>query len=286
MSQTSYSTVLAGGRSGLLADGSYHDVISKVAQGLPRAGTLCLIGISATYQNGVFPTPGSVLPIVDPVVSAISILASGGTTGAAPTNFTGAALNGTTGTGRMSPARRITLTLSNSANWTAGATIKVTGVDQDGYAVTEILYPPASGNVVLTTDGYFGRVTNIGVSITGGAAATFTAGFSAGDGLIGDADGVIPIWDPSREPLTSGAAPNFDQYAANDPVPCLRRGLIWVSSETATNEGDPVFVRMTTASTNVPGQFGNAPAAGFSPFPKGVWRTKLSSAGLSILELR
>ena len=286
MSQTSYVNILAGGRSGMLADSGYHEIVSKVAQGLVRAGTLSLIGVAATYQNGTFPTPGSVLAIADPVVSATSILASGGTTATSPTTFSGAALNGTTGTARMSPARRITFTLSNSANWTAGMTIKVTGVDQDGYVVTEVLFPPASGNVTLTTDGYFGRVTNIAVSASGGVAATFTAGFTAGDGLLGDADSVIPIYDPSREPLTSGAAPNFDQYADKDPVPCLRRGAIWVVSETTTNEGDPVFVRMTTSGANVPGAFGNAPSTGFSPYPKAVWRTKITVAGLSVMELR
>lgn len=286
MSQTTYVSTLVGGRSGMLYDSEYHDIISKVAQGLPRVGTLCLVGLAATYQNGTFPTPGSVLPIADPVVSATAILATAGTAGAAPTTFSGAALNGAIGATRMSPARRITFTLSNSANWLAGSTIKITGVDQDGYVVTEVLYPPASGNVTLTTDGYFGRVTNIAVSVEGGAAATFTAGVTAGDGLMGDGDAVIPIWDASREPLTSGAAPNFDQYAAGDPVPCLRRGAIWVPSEAATNEGDPVFVRMTTSGSNVPGAFSNAPAAGFSPFPKASWRIKTSGAGLSVLELR
>lgn len=294
MSQTAYTNVLAAARAGMLADDGYSEKISKVAQGTVRVGTLSLIGIAATYQNGPFtasataynPSPGSVLAISDPVVSATSILASGGTTATSPTSFSGAALNGTTGTSRMSPARRISLVLSNSANWTAGVTIKVTGVDQDGYVVTEVLFPPASGNVTLVTDGYFGRVTNIAVSATGGAAATFTAGFTAGDGLLGDCDSVIPIYDPSREPLSSGAAPNFDQYADKDPVPCLRRGAIWVVSEAATNEGDPVFVRMTTSGANVPGAFSNVPATGFSPFPKGVWRTKTSAAGLSIMELR
>lgn len=294
MSQTTYTNFLGAARAGMLADGNYHSVIPKVAQGLVRAGTLCLVGIGATYQNGPFPasasiwspTPGSVLAIADPVVSATAILATAGTAGAAPTNFSGAALNGTTGAGRMSPARRITLTLSNSANWLAGSTIKVTGVDQDGYIVTDTLFPPASGNVVLTTDSYFGRVTNIAVSVEGGAAATFTAGFTAGDGLLGDGDSVIPIYDASREPLTSGAAPNFDQYADKDPVPCLRRGSIWVNSEAATNEGDPVFVRMTTSGANVPGQFSSSPATGFAPYPKAVWRAKTSAAGLSIMELR
>lgn len=294
MSQTSYSNFLGAARAGMLYDSGYHEIISKVAQGLVRVGTLSLIGVAATYQNGpnpasasaYTPTPGSVLAITDPMVSATAILATGGTASTSPTTFSGAALNGSIGAGRMSPARRITFTLSNSANWLAGSTIKVTGVDQDGYLVTEVLFPPASGNVTLTTDAYFSRVTLISVSVEGGAAATFTAGVTAGEGLLGDSDAVIPIYDASREPMSSGAAPNFDQYADKDPVPCLRRGLIWVNSEAATNEGDPVFVRMTTASTNVPGQFSSNPAAGFSPFPKGVWRAKTSAAGLSIMELR
>lgn len=286
MSQTSYVSVLAAGRAGMLYGTDYHEVISKVAQGIVKVGVLAQIGTGATYQNGIFPTPGSVFQFVDPVVSATAILASAGTTATSPTTFSGAALNGTTGAGRMSPARRITFVLSNSANWTAGVTIKLTGVDQDGYVVTEVLYPPASGNVTITSDGYFARVTLISVSATGGAAATFTTGFTAAEGLFGDGDSVLPIFDTSREPLTSGAAPNFDQYAANDPVPCLRRGMIWVASEAATQEGDPVFVRMLTSGANIPGQFSNVPAAGFSPYPKAVWRTKTTVAGLSVMELR
>lgn len=44
-------------------------------------------------------------------------------------------------------------------------------------------------------------------------------------------------------------------HEADDAVPVLRKGRVWVYAEEAVDPTDPVFLRHTTATTELPGDF-------------------------------
>lgn len=91
----------------------------------------------------------------------------------------------------------------------------------------------------------------------------------------------IPIYDSSRAPYDSTNA-----YSDTDPVGVLRRGPIWVNSETAiTTQYADAYVRVTAGGGFLRGSWRQGASAGFVKFPRGRWVTTNAAAGLAILEV-
>jgi hypothetical protein len=77
-------------------------------------------------------------------------------------------------------------------------------------------------------------------------------------------------------------------YVANDPVPVVRVGVVWVISEAATNPTLPVYIRHTANGGNTTiGGFSSAAGTGLSLAPAG-WRwasSQTATTGLAKLQI-
>ena len=100
----------------------------------------------------------------------------------------------------------------------------------------------------------------------------------------------IPIFDPAFMGVdqigtaTSGTF-SYGTYLINQPVPLLRKGVIWVYADAAVSQYTPVYV-YTTAETNQPlGTFGAGSGTGKSIFNRGQWIMSTSAAGLCQMEV-
>ncbi len=202
-------------------------------------------------------------------------------------------LNGTVGGTVMQPGRLITLTLSNSADFDAG-TATVTGISAlTGQSITETLVVPDGGNVTLTTTNYFSQVTQVKVldASMSGTGGTVSVGLAAQSALaLADFLGIAV-----REPIKTGVfASNLynlngqptnaeGNYIDGEMVPVLTKGGIWVFTETAVADQDPIYVRIAANGAGklmlgafrndsdsgnailLPGRFTRSCAAGVAP---------------------
>lgn len=98
----------------------------------------------------------------------------------------------------------------------------------------------------------------------------------------------VALLDMARSPLggTANTQSGSGQYAANDDVPCMRRGRCWMYSETAVTQGNPVYVRVTAASTAVTGQIRDGAAANFVLHPTAVFMNTTGAAGIALVEVK
>jgi hypothetical protein len=96
----------------------------------------------------------------------------------------------------------------------------------------------------------------------------------------------IVVYDAAREPYTNGVAPAQNQYSDKDMVPLMRKGRIWVYVENAVTQGNPVYVRITAAGTDVTGQFRDGAVANFIAFPNAVFLTSTAGSGLAEIEVK
>lgn len=96
----------------------------------------------------------------------------------------------------------------------------------------------------------------------------------------------IAVYDPAKEPNSANG------YKAGQMVQIVRRGYIWMLTETDVTEGNSVFVRFAQVSnTGTNPAIGkvrkDADTADAVALPNGsaVFRTTLAAAGLAIVEL-
>jgi hypothetical protein len=259
--QTSYTFYNALARLGQLESAFENKRVSaKIARGIIRAGFGMFrppvtggAGSSRSdpgesYQN---PVPGV-------AAAPTALLATGGASAATQQVVSGAAFNGAVGVNEMQPARLITLVLSNHANWDAtSATLR--GYDQNGQLVSETLTIPDSGNVTLTSTKFYRQIVDLTIPAQSGTAGTFTVGAAVLDGSIdlSDFQGVA-VYEPlhmsanSSNPWGVAGANSTStavgEYGDNDTVSCLETGAIAVFTETATVDGDSVFVRVASGA--------------------------------------
>jgi hypothetical protein len=262
----------------MLADNGVNDITSKIATDAIRNGLLCQFDAASPNVGGAY-SPGKAKLVAQLLVDAVAILATGGASAATAqtiTSFNGVGVGG--GGAKMSPARRVTMALSNNANWSSSTAI-LSGYDAHGAPIRELLVIPASGNVTLTSKAFFQYVTELYIPAQGGAAGTYTLGVTADDGVFTRRDSGILIYNPAHEPYDSN-----DAVTAGDVCAVLLKGRIWVPCEGTVAEGDSVFVRAATVSTDIRGQFRSGAAANFSPLSGAVWRSSNVSS-LAILEL-
>lgn len=298
--QTSYSTNPPIGRAGMIADSRImRHVQSRLAAGPIRAG------------QGVFRVPGYGQPgthVADPgqvyqssgqdvAADVDAILATGGASAAGIQVIQGAALNGILGAVDLIPARKVTLILSNHADWDA-TTAVIRYTNQDGVVVEENLAIPNAGNTTLTTAGYVKRVTSLTIPAQSGAGGTFTMGVAILDASVvaADFDGVA-IYDAAHSPgpgasayIPATGAGVVAEYADGDSVPCLYKGPVWVVTEDACVAGAAVYCRVVSAAGGAAavdlGNFRSDNAGGNAVLIANArWGRDSGIGGLNILEM-
>lgn len=246
-----------------------HRITTKFAKGLHLAGygVFKAPGAHGGAGGSMIEGPGQSYhqPIPGVAASANAIVTTHATS-ASQLVLTGAGLNGATGGLAMQPARKVTLTLSSHADWNA-TNVRVTGVTALGAVVTETLAVPDAGNTVLTTTNYFLSVSKVDFDAQGGTGGSFTVGVAAlSAGLtVADVLGVV-VRDPMKTGvfasnlyaltgMPSGAEGN---YIDTEMVPVLSMGAIWVFTEVAVADQDPLYVRVAAgAGGSVLGAFRN-----------------------------
>ncbi len=254
--QTSISDRNREGLPGDLVDSRKTQIVTAIAAGPMNAGLMTFFAPGETRgaagPAGTSFDPGHVYQAPSPAAAAAAtaILASGGVSSASPQTIT--SFNGAFGATEMRPGRRVTMVLSNNANWTGGNAV-ITYVDAaTGANRSETLAIPSSGNTTLTTTGYASRVLSLAIPAQGGGAGTYTLGVAALDASVtaNDFAGIL-----LRKPMTVMFSALYD-YADGDTVAITRKlSSVHVVSETAVTQGDDVFVRV--AGTGTFGAFRN-----------------------------
>lgn len=264
--QTSYAFDRSVGYPGALADSGPRDVKSVIAAVAIAAGLLVIQG--ATRAKGY-------LPAAPTAADPDGIIATGASA-AAVQNISGASLDGAIGDDEMVPARNLVLVLSSHANWDL-TTATVTGLDADGNVITENFVIPDAGNATVTGVKHFAKVTNLYIPVQGGTSGTYTLGTGSSLGPInGRYVHGVALYDASREP---------EAYPVNYVVPCVRKGRVYVTSETSYSDGDPVFVRFVATGDEVAGQFRNAADSTDCALVEGARFRGTGSAGVAIIDL-
>lgn len=139
-------------------------------------------GLEATYTSDGSASVAEICTNLTAAINALAdvdaILATGGASSTSLQTLSGASLNGVLGYRALSPSRRITLVLSNHADWDA-STATITGKDANGTTITDTLSIPNGGNATLTTTKLFARVTSVAIPVQSGTGGTFTVGVAA-----------------------------------------------------------------------------------------------------------
>lgn len=119
-----------------------------------------------------------------------------------------------------------------------------------------------------------GGFDNLAIKVPAASADITTAGKAVG----------VVLADQARAQDPSVAAAVYPQ---NSAVPCLRKGRVWVQSETAVVDGAPVFVRFATGSGG--SQKGavraDADTASAAQLPGACFRGSYAAAGYVVVEL-
>lgn len=269
--QTTFGTDPAIAYAGMPADSTPRQIESFIAEGAPVVGNLMVRGTDPARQAK---------PMTSLTAAATAILASGGASASTAQTISGAALNGSVGTGLITPAQQVTMTLSSHANWDA-TTAVFTYENAVGEVVSENVAIPDAGNTTISTIGAARRLIQVYIPAQSGTAGTFTLGTIPTAPVITHRNHVgVAMYDASRDPYTTGNA-----YTAGDPMNVISKGRVYVIVEDAVAAGDPVYVRTTTASSDVAGQFGGERAANFGLLLGARYVTAAAQDGLAIVEL-
>ena len=265
--QTTYSQNPAAGYAGQLADGHPADIKTAIAEVAIAAGIPAMHG--ATTRAECRP------PYTPDTADVDAILATGGASAATAQTPSGSGLDGVVGGGELVPPRPVTLGRSNNADWDL-TTALITGVDEDGATVVEPVVIPNAGNATVQTQRSFRKVTSIYIPAQSGTGGTFTAGFAAGVGAIDHLVHGVALYDASREP---------EAYPIDYAVPCVKRGRVFVTSETSYTDGDPVYVRMVAGGGETAGHVRATPDSTDCGLLRRARFVGTGSAGLAVIDL-
>lgn len=286
--QSSVDLAMAAGKKGVLAESfAPYKAITRASAGEMEAGRAAFRAHGALAGQSGSPVgePGRAYQNPSPGIAADvdAILATGGATTASEQVFAVADADGIVGGEDMLPGRKITLVLSNHTDWNA-TTAVIRYVDQlTGLEVEEDLSIPNGGNDTITTVGYARRFVSLTLPAQESTGGSFTIGVSALDAGLTAADflGVVirkPGWVMADEDAAM-------DYADGDAVPLLRKGPIYVETETACVEGDPVYFRV--AGSGDLGAFRHDADGGSNAvlLPNARWGKNSGAGELNILEL-
>lgn len=263
--QSSYSSRPAEAYLGQLAElMSPTHRHERVARGLIKAG-YGLFKVAGTGNRGVFPTKAGEayhIPNPGPLVDVDAIVDGGlSTTG----TDLAAAANGVVGSAEMQPARRLTVTFDASTDWDATVGV-LTYLNERGLQVSENIAIATSTSV--TTTGYASKYVSFTKPAQTGATGTYDIGVLAQTALTIDDFLGVAIRREFKTTLATndlyrmigGQTSNLvtADYVDNEPVSILDQGGIWVYSEEAVSDRDPVYVRTAAgAGGTVLGAFRN-----------------------------
>lgn len=154
------------------------DQTVRITPATPTAGEVYSItigGVTFSVTADATPTVAEIAAAFVLLINADpdAVVASGLATTVGIQNIT--TFNGVRGAGPYAPARNLTLTLNNHADWDA-STITVTGTDSTGRVITEAFTVPNGGNTVLTGTKGFATVTNINIPAQSGTGGTLLVG--------------------------------------------------------------------------------------------------------------
>lgn len=264
--QTSYPFNRAVGYPGGLADAGPHRVKTVLAAVALTAGFLVMRG--ATPVKGYALTAPNAAD-ADGIVAALA-------TAATAQSLTGASLNGAVGAAEMFPARNITMTLSSHADYNL-TTAYVRGLDENGLPQEEAFVIPDAGNTTITGNKFFSYVTEVYIPAQGGTGGSTQVGFGSKLGPLTKARvHGLAIYDASREPET---------YPIGYAVPVVEEGPVYVTSETAYADGDPVYVRLVVSGDEVLGAFRATPDSNDCALLAGARFRRTGSAGVAAIDL-
>lgn len=169
--------------------------------------------------------------------------------------FLGADFQGVIGTSRMFPARNVVLVLSNHADWDATNAV-VTGLDEFGREITEILAIPNGGNATVTGVKLFSKIISLVIPAQSGAGgtATFGTGTLLGGITSADALGIVRY----KSAVVTAQSATFE-FAIGDDVSIIDDGSkgVWVEVEETVEDGEQVFARLVIAGDEVIGGLRN-----------------------------
>lgn len=237
-------------REGMIADSRLlKHITGKLAVGGIKAGLGCFrvpgYGQSGTRRldpGQIYQNPGQATAV------DVDAILAGGASSASIQTLTAASFNGVIGSAVMYPGRKITLVLSSHANWDlTNATL--TGKNQYGVTVSETLAIPDAGNATVTSTNYYTQVTSLVIPAQSGVSGTFTVGVTVLDSAVTLADFVgVAVLDLSIPGVVIPSQDATYEYQDKNTVSVMRKGAIWVYSENAVSEGDPVYVRTASGS--------------------------------------
>lgn len=268
--QTSYSQSPEVALLGQFAEAMGPQVVrARVARGLVKAGYGVFKSLGSLGGAGTRLTDGGEvyhIPNPAPAADVDAIVTSFTTSTGVQTLNDSAEMAGVVGLSEMQPPRNITFVLSNHADWDA-TTAVLTGVNYLGQTVSENISIPNGGNATVTSTGLFKSVTSIVVPAQSGTGGTMTVGIAAITApVIGEFKGVA-VRQPIKTTIATGGLYGYPgqtstlvtaDYVDSEAVPCLETGAIWVYSEEAISDGDPVYVRVASgAGGSVLGAFRN-----------------------------
>jgi len=255
--QSTYSDAPGQGYLGQLINSAAPRAIrARIARGYVDAGYAVFRAAAAFAGFGTSGTsdPGAIFQRPSPAAAAdVDALITSITTSTSVQTLETTDFDGVVGLDEMFPPRRVTLTLSNHADWDA-TTAVVTGIDADtNLEVTENLSIPDTGNTTLTTTGYFKSVSKLVIPAQSGTGGTATFGIAAMATLTAaDFDGVakrdLVKRTFSADDVANGVATTTADFVDNETVSVVRVGSLWVYAEEAVNEGDSVYVRIASGA--------------------------------------
>jgi hypothetical protein len=131
----------------------------------------------------------------DVVAASTTAIKTAAATVAAPTTYSGAALNGSVGVGLMNPPRQIVITTAGVTPADAPANATIVGIDVAGKALSETV-TVAQTAAAATSTKCFAKVTSITLPAADGVGATLAFGTGTALGLALPAKsraGLVPL---------------------------------------------------------------------------------------------
>ena len=136
---------------------------------------------------------------------------------------------------------------------------------------------PDAGNTTLTGNKFFSAVTEVYIPAQSGTGGAYTVGFGSKLGPITRRDfHGIAEYVASREP---------EAFPVNYAVPVIEEGPVYVTSETAYNDGDPVYVRLVAGVGETLGAFRATPDSTDCALLMGARFRRSGSAGVACIDL-
>ena len=272
-------------RKGQLVQGPWPlDLRSSMCEGALAAGNLVDYGTDPLQQVREIPA----LPAVDvDAIATAAVIASAVTA----QTITSGTFDGVVGADRISPCRTVSVNWSASADWdtpSGECRVDIYGYGNDGNKVKDSVARPNSGALAVarSTRIAFSSIVSVDIEACNGVGGTATIGLSNDRVALSlrDYPGVA-VYEMIKEPNTAAR-----EYADNEQVEVLHRGVIATIPEHAVSVGDDVYVRVLEAGADLRGQFtgqdGAATPGTYAHLAGARWTSAAAADGMAHLELR